>query len=63
MADPIEHEQIIRVCIMRDAVCPHGFDCPFVGDGPMGYPCKEGWRNPPARALRESLPTAGDEKP
>jgi hypothetical protein len=34
----------IRICPMRDGPCPHGMTCPFVGDGPFGYPCKEGWQ-------------------
>lgn len=39
-------ETIVRVCPMRDAVCPHRLSCPYVGDGPYGYPCKEGWSQP-----------------
>lgn len=37
----------LRVCPMRDAICPHGFSCPYVGDGYHGYPCKDGWRARP----------------
>lgn len=37
-------ETMVRICPMRDAACPHGLNCPHVGDGPMGYPCKDGWR-------------------
>lgn len=25
---------VIRVCPKRDAVCPHGIDCPYWKDGP-----------------------------
>jgi hypothetical protein len=28
---------MVRVCPKRDAVCPHGMDCPFVVDK---YECK-----------------------
>lgn len=39
----------VRICPMRDGPCPHGMDCPFKGDGPFGYSCKEGWRAPAGR--------------
>lgn len=29
---------MIRICPKRDAVCPHGMDCPYVGDS---YECGE----------------------
>jgi hypothetical protein len=49
---------------MRDALCPHGLDCAYVGDGPMGYPCKPGWnilepvvrRGPDSRPADETFP-------
>lgn len=55
-------ETIMRICIMRDGPCPHGMDCPYVGDGPLGYPCKEGWRTSrqPRTALREATPEQGE---
>jgi hypothetical protein len=45
----------VRICPMRDGPCPHGIDCEFVGDGPYGYPCKDGWLKTPAgrQALEE----------
>ena len=43
----------VLICPMRDGPCPHGIDCKFVGDGPYGYPCKDGWRiNRDSRALQ-----------
>lgn len=42
--------QAIRICPMRDGPCPRGMACEFVGDGPYGYPCKEGWRDTAGRA-------------
>lgn len=30
----------MRVCPERDALCPHGDNCPYVGDR---YECKPGW--------------------
>jgi hypothetical protein len=36
---------MIRVCPKRDAVCPHGMDCPFVIDK---YNCKP---EPPIAAI------------
>lgn len=38
----------VRICPMRDGPCPNGINCQFVGDGPYGYPCKDGWRTPAA---------------
>lgn len=35
---------MVRICPMRDGPCPHGMDCPFVGEGHYGYPCKDGWQ-------------------
>jgi hypothetical protein len=46
----------IRICPMRDGPCPHGFNCQFVGDGYMGWPCKEGWSSHRA----PSTPSGGD---
>lgn len=48
----------VRICPMRDGPCPHGINCPFVGDSYYGYPCKDGWRERPAG--RAAL-GAGDE--
>ena len=46
-------ERLVRICPMRDGPCPYGLSCAFVGDGPMGYPCKDGWRSTSAlRALQ-----------
>ena len=47
MAEGRETETI-RICVMRDAPCPHGFNCPYLGTGPYGYPCKDGWKSRPA---------------
>ena len=53
MAEGRETETI-RICVMRDAPCPHGFNCPYLGTGPCGYPCKDGWKSRPApRAPQE----------
>lgn len=47
--NPPAHEPgTIRICPMRDGPCWHGMHCPYVGDGYMGYPCKEGWDGPRA---------------
>jgi len=43
----------IRICPMRDGPCRHGLNCPYVGDGYMGYPCKEGWNGPRVLSERE----------
>lgn len=43
----------IRICPMRDGPCRHGLHCPYVGDGYMGYPCREGWNGPRALSERE----------
>lgn len=56
-AEPGAAERIepgtVRICAMRDGPCPHGLTCPYVGDGYMGYPCKEGWNGPRALSERE----------
>ena len=31
---------MIRVCPERDAVCPHGMECPYAGN----RGCKDGWQ-------------------
>lgn len=46
-------EAAIRICPMRDGPCPNGMDCPFVGDGPYGYPCKPGWKKPAGREAQK----------
>lgn len=50
---PAHEPGTIRVCPMRDAICPHGISCPFVGDGYHGYPCKDGWSS--SRAASRAL--------
>ena len=40
----MEDKTPVRVCPMRDAVCPHGIDCPFTEDR---YACKPGWDSRP----------------
>lgn len=50
----------IRICPMRDGPCPHGFDCQFVGDGPYGYPCKEGWAERPTLKALAAKEVEGD---
>lgn len=54
---------MIRVCPMRDARCPHGVDCPYVGDGPYGYPCKEGYNQVAARAERDRVMSTPEPLP
>jgi hypothetical protein len=36
---PAHEPGTIRVCPMRDAICPHGMSCPYTD----GYDCKPGW--------------------
>lgn len=43
--EPKGNDMTLRVCPMRDAICPHGMDCPYVGE-PHDYLCQEGWDTP-----------------
>lgn len=45
LTDAQQEPPMLRICPMRDAVCPHGVSCPYVGDGPYGFPCKDGYRD------------------
>lgn len=35
---------MLRICPERDAICPHGMDCPYSRDR---YTCRKGWSNDP----------------
>lgn len=37
----------LRVCPMRDAICPHGLNCPYADS----YDCKPGWESRPAASV------------
>lgn len=49
---------MLRVCPMRDAICPYGMACRFTD----GYNCKPGWDSPVAftETMQPDMYTGGN---